>query len=496
MINTPLRRLVAFLGIASLAGSAFAQSYAMFQKDALPMIQRSVLPADTEGRMGEIGYDPTSQCMYFAAHGANTLHVLDPAGMNTIQSIKDLNEPNGIAISNDLRRLFLTCGDGTVHIYKIEDAKGPVPVPGQPPAAGFEPGGKLTEIKVLNVPGEADGVRFDPKTKHLYVAHGKFVSWIDPTGFGPPANAAPAAAPAADDYWAKVGADATELYRLAQQKAAPEDIRKVATTLQQHAAADPSAKPAAAEAASSGGGSDAKFARLQMPGPVKGITVSPDGSRVYANIPSLSQVVVIDTAKWAIDATWDLKNAGGNYPLVTDDSGQFLFVACRQPSCVLMLDTSNGAEKDRFSIDNDDATNCWWDARGKRIYVSSGNGNGTVSMIWHKPAGAPARDLIPDRTRLGDIDKLLAAKPADAAALEKEKADINARITQVMAEAGQDMWLTEHNVPTAPGARTSILIPEKGRFIVTAPKLTYPPFVFIYLTPTANEHHNYTPAEH
>jgi DNA-binding beta-propeller fold protein YncE len=443
--NSSLRRFVAILGLAgglSLAATAHAQSYAMFPKDALPMIQRSVLPADTEGRMGEIGYDPVSQCMYFAAHGANALYVLDPPGMNTIQSIKDVSEPNGIAIAKDLRRLFLTCGDGSVKFYSIDEAKGPAPVPGQKPTADYEPAGKLTLIKSFSLAGEADGVRYDPTMKHLYVAHGKFVSWIDPTSFGAPVAAANANVEAnpADAWWNAIGADATELYRLSQQKASPDEIRKLTATLLKHATSEPAA--AAKPAGASGG--EAKFVRLEMPGPVKGIAVSPDGTHLYANIPSLSQVVVIDTGKWAIDSTWTLKDAGGNYPITTDDTGNLLFVGCRQPSAVLILDANNGSEKGRYTIENDDATDIWWDAHGRRIYVSAGNGNGTVSMI---------------REQNGN-------------------------------------WATEHNIPTAPGARTSILIPERGRFLVTAPKITYPPFVFIYLIPGPGEHHDYIPAEH
>lgn len=365
MMNRILRRCVIGLGLACAVGmapAAFGQAYGMF-KDPLPMIQRSVLPPETEGRMAGIGYDPLTGCMYFAAVRANALHVLDKGGMEQVQTVAGLNEPNGIAVAFDIRKLALSCGDGTVHIYTIgSEQKGD-------DGKVKTPAGRLTEEKVVQFSGEADPIRYDVKSKRAYVGHGKYVSWVDLT--------------------------------------------------------DGSKSPKGVE----------------MPAQAKGLVLSPDGSKTYVNIPSKGQVVVVDNAKWEIEATWTLKDVSGNYPLAINEDGSRLFVACRTPAKLLILDTKDGTEKHRFDIGGDDAADCWWDPRGKRVYITSGNGNGMITMVWNK----------------------------------------------------QGTWQVEHNLETAPGARTSLLIPERGRLIVCAPKITYPTFVFIYLTPGENEHNDVDP---
>jgi DNA-binding beta-propeller fold protein YncE len=400
MMNLTLRRLVLGLGLVCAVGAsrpAFGQTYGMFAKEPLPMIQRSVLPNETEGRMAGIGYDPMTGCMYFAAVRANVLHVLDKSGMEQVQTVAGLNEPNGIAVAADLRKLALSCGDGSVHIYSIgaeqKDAAGKV----------TSAAGKLAEEKVLSFAGEADPIRYDAKSKKAYVGHGKYVSWID----------------------------------MEKGEKSPKGV--------------------------------------EMPGSVKGLVISPDGSMVYVNVPSKGVVVVVDTAKWEVAKTFELKDATGNYPLAINEDGSMLFVACRNPAKLLMLNAADGKEQARFDIGNDDAADCWWDAGGKRVYITSGNGNGMVTMIWNKPGATPSvQDMMKDKVRMAEM--------------EKEKEQIAARM-----KGGASAWVVEHNIETAPGARTSLLIPERGRFIVCAPKITYPTFVFIYLTPGANEHHDKDP---
>jgi hypothetical protein len=389
-------------------------------KEPLPMIQRSVLPNETEGRMAGIGYDPLTGCMYFAAVRANVLHVLDKSGMEQVQTIKDLNEPNGIAVAFDIRKLALSCGDGSVHIYSIGSEQ-------KDGDKVTRAAGMLTEEKVVQLSGEADPIRYDVKSKKVFVGHGKYVSWVDMTN------------------------------------------------------GDKSPKG------------------VEMPGSVKGLVLSPDGTKAYVNVPSKGQVVVVDTVKWEVVSTWTLKDVTGNYPLAINDDGSLLFVACRTPAKLVILATKDGAEQARFDIGGDDAADCWWDGRGKRVYISSGNGNGMITTVWNKPGGAaaaaPAAEPSAElKAKMAQMDEAVKAKEAELAEMRKQRAEMaKAAAPAPVAAGAASGWVVEHNLETAPGARTSLLIPERGRYIVCAPKITYPTFVFIYLTPGENEHHDVIP---
>lgn len=428
MLMNTLRRCSLLLALSaglSCASLASAQVYAQF-KDALPMIQRSVLndPTDAtgvpEGRMGAIAYDPATQCMYFAAPRSGALIVLDPSGMTRIQVLRDLGEPTGIAIDAAGRKLILTGGDGSVKIFTIEAAG--TGADGKP-----TPAGTLKLDKSMQFPGEADQIRFDAKGKKAYFGHGKFLSWINP-------------------------ADATKC-----EKA------------------------------------------LELPGPTKGIALDPGSARIFVSIPSKNQVLVIDRGEWKITGTWDLKDAGQPAPLAFDDQNSRLFVACRNPTKLLVLNSNDGKELARLDIGGD-AADCWWDPMGRRVYVSCGGGNGGISMLWDKPRTTP--NTMVQTARLNEIKALLEKKDPSAEKLTKEQAELTAKVAKIEAFAAETGWRVEHQVDTAPGARTSVFIPEKRRYIVCAPKLGeanqggMPTFVYIYVLPNMNDYNEPQPKSH
>ncbi len=430
MLTTSLRRCSLFLAltVGLAAGSAaLAQPYSMF-KDALPMIQRSVLndPTDTtgvpEGRMGAIAYDPTTQCMYFAAPRSGVLIVLDPSGMTRIQVLRDLNEPSGIAIVPDLRKLMLTGGDGSVKIFTINPA-------GTDAAGKPTPAGTLTLEKSIQFPGEADQIRYDPKSKKAYFGHGKFLSWINP-------------------------ADGTKCEK-----------------------------------------------SLELPGPTKGIVIDPGSSRIFVSIASKNQILVVDRAEFKTTTTWDLKDATMPAPMALDDQNARLFVACRNPTKLLILNSNDGTEINRLDI-GADAADCWWDPMGRRVYVSCGQPGGQISMLWDKPV-IPANTAT-ETVRLALIKTLLEGNVAEAekAKLLREQTELKAKVAQIEAFAPQVGWRVEHQVDTAPGARTSVFIPEKRRYIVCAPKQGdaatggMPTFVYIYVLPNLTDYNFPQPKSH
>lgn len=99
------------------------------------------------------------------------------------------------------------------------------------------------------------------------------------------------------------------------------------------------------------------------------------GSRVYANLPgaSPSQVVTGDRAALAVAARWTSLGCSGNYPMALDEPASRLFIGCRRPARLVMLDTSSGAALTSVDIvgDTDDL---FIDAARGRLYVIGGEG--------------------------------------------------------------------------------------------------------------------------
>ena len=67
-----------------------------------------------------------------------------------------------------------------------------------------------------------------------------------------------------------------------------------------------------------------------------------NGDRVYVNVPKQFGITVVDRKKRAAVAKWGLGSLFANYPMALDDANKRLFVGCRLPSRLVVLDTTSG----------------------------------------------------------------------------------------------------------------------------------------------------------
>jgi YVTN family beta-propeller protein len=99
---------------------------------------------------------------------------------------------------------------------------------------------------------------------------------------------------------------------------------------------------------------------------------------VYVNIPEAKQIVVIDREKNAVTKTWPLNEAADNFPMALDEPNQRLFIGCRTPARLLILNTNNGHPIATLPCvaDTDDL---FYDPALHRIYLTGGQG--AISII-------------------------------------------------------------------------------------------------------------------
>jgi DNA-binding beta-propeller fold protein YncE len=95
--------------------------------------------------------------------------------------------------------------------------------------------------------------------------------------------------------------------------------------------------------------------------------------RVYVNVPKELGVAVVDIKKRAVIAKWGLGASFANYPMALDDANKRLFVGCRLPARLVILDTSSGRIIATLPTvgDTDDI---FYDATKRSIYVVGGEG--------------------------------------------------------------------------------------------------------------------------
>lgn len=290
--------------------------------EPLVLVQTIALP-DVEGRIDHLAVDLQNDRLFVAALGNDTLEVQDLRAGAHLRSVKGLHEPQGIALPADGK--FVAVANGQGGDLQLFDRA------------------SLTTLNSIPLGDDPDNVRYDARTRRLYV------------GYGSGAVAA---------------LDAQSGKRLGDVKLAghPESFQLEAT-----------------------------------------------GPRIYVNVPSARQIAVLDREAMKLLATWSVTDADANYPMALDEPGHRLFIGCRRPAKVLVYDTATGTRVASTEAvgDTDDL---FYDSQRQRLYVTGGDGAIDVFDV-----SAPAR-----LTRIG-------------------------------------------HVVSAPGARTSLFVPEQSRLYLAVP---------------------------
>jgi hypothetical protein len=94
--------------------------------------------------------------------------------------------------------------------------------------------------------------------------------------------------------------------------------------------------------------------------------------RLFVNIPGRPEIAVVDLDRLSVIARWHEWTTLSNFAMALDEKGHRLFVAFRNPSRLLALDTTSGKTVASAEIvgDTDDL---FYDARG-RVYAIGGGG--------------------------------------------------------------------------------------------------------------------------
>ncbi len=97
------------------------------------------------------------------------------------------------------------------------------------------------------------------------------------------------------------------------------------------------------------------------------------GRRIFVNVPNAGHVAVIDRDKGEVTATWKTDGASANFPMAFDEANHRLFIGCRMPSKLVILNTESGDVVASVDISGD-PDDVFYDSRRHRIYAICGAG--------------------------------------------------------------------------------------------------------------------------
>jgi len=97
------------------------------------------------------------------------------------------------------------------------------------------------------------------------------------------------------------------------------------------------------------------------------------GNRIFVNVPDSRHVAVVDRDKGEVIASWKTDLAFANFPMALDEANHRLFVGCRLPSNLVVLNIDSGDVVAKVNISSD-ADDVFYDSKRHRIYAICGAG--------------------------------------------------------------------------------------------------------------------------
>ena len=154
---------------------------------------------------------------------------------------------------------------------------------------------------------------------------------------------------------------------------------------------------------------------IKLAGHPEAFSLEKQGLRIFVNVPTARHVAVIDRGKGEQVAAWKTDGAFANFPMALDETNHRLFIGCRLPARMVVLNTDTGAVVASIAISGD-ADDIFYDAKRHRLYAICGAGN-----------------------------------------------------VQLIEQSDPDKYQVAATVPTAAGARTGFFVPELDSLFVAVP---------------------------
>jgi sugar lactone lactonase YvrE len=171
-----------------------------------------------------------------------------------------------------------------------------------------------------------------------------------------------------------------------------------------------------------------KIADIKIDGDtLEAMALEKSGDRLFLNNPAKNEVEIIDRKAKKLATSWPVKLGKGNATMALDESTHRLFVGCRS-GAIVVFDSQSGKELQALPVGKG-VDDLMFDPANKRIYATSG-GTGAVD---------------------------------------------------VYKETDPDHYQSLGNVPSGPGGKTGLLVPQLGRlFVPVPPRGTTPAEVYVF----------------
>ena len=106
---------------------------------------------------------------------------------------------------------------------------------------------------------------------------------------------------------------------------------------------------------------------------VEAIAIEPDGDRLFINLAQTNKIAVINRRKMSVMAMWPVTPARQNAMVAFDRSAHRLYVVCRDPGMVVVMNSDTGEVTNSLPAPLR-ADDLFFDRQAHRLYVPGGEG--------------------------------------------------------------------------------------------------------------------------
>ncbi|MCX7986818.1 MAG: WD40 repeat domain-containing protein [Bacteroidales bacterium] len=205
---------------------------------------------------------------------------------------------------------------------------------------------------------------------------------------------------------------------------------------------------------------------IKLPVHPEAACVDENAGIMFINLPKNREIGVIDLKSNTVGSSLKLSESSENYPLAYDKDNKRLFIGCRKPSQLLVINSENGSKISSLNIDGD-VNEIYYDGSKHQIYVTCGDGYLHIIKQEIKEVKQLIKEPKPTGTQNKPVAKSSSKNPKNNKQTKKPAAS---KPTQPQYKTVlQDNYTTLARIFTANGARTSVFIPESSQIIVAAP---------------------------
>jgi len=116
-----------------------------------------------------------------------------------------------------------------------------------------------------------------------------------------------------------------------------------------------------------------QVADIALDGHPESFQLSKKQNRIYINVPDANEIEVAELSTNKVISKWKNTNASSNFPMSLDEENNRLFIGCRSPAMLRMINAETGKD---ISVVNcsGDADDVFYDSLDNLVFVSAGKG--------------------------------------------------------------------------------------------------------------------------